>query len=53
MTTVEDAVCRFCGWEGDRPVRDAHGSLFCPVCGRPAEYKVVLEALKRRGLWKA
>jgi len=32
-------------------VRDAHGSLFCPQCGKPAEYRIVVEELKRQGLW--
>ncbi len=50
---VTDAVCRFCGWEGANPVRDAHGNLFCPECGRPADYKLVVDELKRQGLWKA
>ncbi len=50
---VTDALCRFCGWEGSNPVRDAHGSLFCPNCGRPADYKFVVDELKRQGLWKA
>ena len=48
-----DALCRYCGWEGPDPVRDAHGSLFCPQCGRPADYKLVVEELKRQGLWRA
>jgi hypothetical protein len=32
--------------------RDAHGSLFCPKCGKPAEYRLVVDELKRQGLWK-
>ncbi len=52
MTSWEEAVCRFCGWEGTGATRDAHGSLFCPSCGKPAEYRVVVEELKRQGLWK-
>jgi len=27
--------------------------LFCPRCGRPADYKLVVEELKRQGLWRA
>ena len=50
--TVTDAVCRYCRWEGPDPVRDAHGSLFCPRCGRPADYQVVVAELKRQGLWR-
>ncbi len=49
---VTDAICRYCRWEGSEPVRDAHGSIFCPRCGRPAEYKIVVEELKRQGLWR-
>jgi len=49
---VADAVCRYCGWEGADPVRDAHGSLFCPRCGRPADYKIVVDELRRQGLWR-
>jgi hypothetical protein len=49
---VTDAVCRFCRWEGTNAVVDAHGTLFCPNCGRPADYKVVVEELKRQGLWR-
>src|SRR5436309_2270030 len=37
-----DALCRFCGWEGPNPVRDAHGNLFCPTCGRPTGATVAL-----------
>jgi len=52
VTSALDAMCRFCGWEGPNPVRDAHGSIFCPACGRPADYKLVVEELKRQGLWQ-
>jgi hypothetical protein len=47
-----DAVCRYCRWEGPDPVMDAHGSIFCPRCARPVDYKIVVEELKRQGLWR-
>src|SRR5439155_19612641 len=33
------------------PSRAARGSTRCPACGRPADNKVVVEELKKQGLW--
>ena len=52
MTSWEEAVCRFCGWEGTAATREDHFSLFCPVCCKPADYLLVVDELKRQGLWK-
>ena len=32
-------VCR-CGWEGTQPTLDAHANPWCPVCGKPADFKL-------------
>lgn len=36
-------VCEPCGWEGTEPDLDPHLNAFCPDCGRPAEFRALLE----------
>ena len=43
-----DFVCVYCRWEGTNPTLDAHLNAYCPLCGKPAEFR---EVAIKRGVW--
>ncbi|MHB8604734.1 MAG: hypothetical protein ACYDCK_05715 [Thermoplasmatota archaeon] len=48
MSGALDFVCEHCGWAGTAPTLDAHLNPWCPRCGKPAEFKAVVEARRKR-----